>query len=338
MAITSKETKDKGDRFRSRLEARWAVFFDTLGLKWWYEPEGFDLHFDYEEFAKDWDFTEEELLEEGIPQALKALDGKKYSYLPDFYLPELNYWIEIKGPLPTKADLLKAFFLSGAVNKAAGSKVGQGETEKENKQALRDAINVGVYVFYGDIPWPFPEGGNAVGYGVRASGSPPLGPERLWGRLRLSWQQCHLCSKIGIDTLGEAFCQDCKFEVEKAIYARTGAAEAIGLDLAKARRTHSDGLWLEEMSEESLENVIQAPLAPKGQETARSRVAREHMRETMKRHRLITEALNKHDRLVQEALNLEFFTTGHKTPNLQKAYDAARSARFEHGDYPLPPH
>lgn len=37
------ETHYKGYRFRSRLEARWAVFFDQLGLSWEYEPEGFDL-------------------------------------------------------------------------------------------------------------------------------------------------------------------------------------------------------------------------------------------------------------------------------------------------------
>ncbi len=35
------ETLYKGYRFRSRLEARWAVFFDALGLKWEYEKEGF---------------------------------------------------------------------------------------------------------------------------------------------------------------------------------------------------------------------------------------------------------------------------------------------------------
>lgn len=39
------QTKYKGYRFRSRLEARWAVFFDALSLKWEYEPEGFDLGF-----------------------------------------------------------------------------------------------------------------------------------------------------------------------------------------------------------------------------------------------------------------------------------------------------
>lgn len=37
------ETEYKGYRFRSRLEARWAVFFDNCGIKWEYEPEGFDL-------------------------------------------------------------------------------------------------------------------------------------------------------------------------------------------------------------------------------------------------------------------------------------------------------
>jgi hypothetical protein len=37
------ETRYKGYRFRSRLEARWAVFFDALGLRWQYEPEGFEL-------------------------------------------------------------------------------------------------------------------------------------------------------------------------------------------------------------------------------------------------------------------------------------------------------
>lgn len=37
------QTSYKGYLFRSRLEARWAVFFDALGLNWQYEAEGFDL-------------------------------------------------------------------------------------------------------------------------------------------------------------------------------------------------------------------------------------------------------------------------------------------------------
>ena len=41
--IQAIQTTYQGYKFRSRLEARWAVFFDALGLKWEYEPEGFDL-------------------------------------------------------------------------------------------------------------------------------------------------------------------------------------------------------------------------------------------------------------------------------------------------------
>ena len=37
------ETEYRGYRFRSRLEARWAVFFDAIGAEWEYEPEGFLL-------------------------------------------------------------------------------------------------------------------------------------------------------------------------------------------------------------------------------------------------------------------------------------------------------
>lgn len=43
MTIKAIETQYKGYRFRSRLEARWGVFFDALGIKWGYEVEGYDL-------------------------------------------------------------------------------------------------------------------------------------------------------------------------------------------------------------------------------------------------------------------------------------------------------
>jgi len=50
------QTVYQGYKFRSRLEARWAVFFDALKIKWEYEPEGYHLS-----------------------------NGEMY--LPDFYLP-----------------------------------------------------------------------------------------------------------------------------------------------------------------------------------------------------------------------------------------------------------
>lgn len=37
------QTEYNGYLFRSRLEARWAVFFDACGIEYEYEPEGFDL-------------------------------------------------------------------------------------------------------------------------------------------------------------------------------------------------------------------------------------------------------------------------------------------------------
>lgn len=59
-------TKYSGYRFRSRSEARWAVFFDSIRLPFDYEPEGF-------------------------------LFADSSCYLPDFYLPSVRMWAEVKG-------------------------------------------------------------------------------------------------------------------------------------------------------------------------------------------------------------------------------------------------
>lgn len=70
--IKSIDTKYKGYNFRSRLEARWAVYFDYLKLKWEYEKEGFEF----------------------IVNTKKG--HKIVRYLPDFWLPELEMWAEVK--------------------------------------------------------------------------------------------------------------------------------------------------------------------------------------------------------------------------------------------------
>ena len=41
--IKAIETEYDGHRFRSRIEARWAVFFNAIGLKYEYEIEGFQM-------------------------------------------------------------------------------------------------------------------------------------------------------------------------------------------------------------------------------------------------------------------------------------------------------
>lgn len=63
--IKAIETYYNGYRFRSRLEARWAVFFDLTGIEYEYEPEGIVLS-----------------------------DGTLY--LPDFYLPQFHCYFEVK--------------------------------------------------------------------------------------------------------------------------------------------------------------------------------------------------------------------------------------------------
>jgi hypothetical protein len=65
-AIKPIETHYAGCRFRSRLEARWAVFFDQLEIHWEYEAQGYAL-----------------------PSGA--------SYLPDFWLPKLGLHVEVKG-------------------------------------------------------------------------------------------------------------------------------------------------------------------------------------------------------------------------------------------------
>lgn len=86
------ETRYKGYRFRSRTEARWAVFFDQMGLNWEYEYEGYQL-------------------------------SNSVRYLPDFYLPDLGCYIEIKAmdrlsPLVSKDDINKASILAADLKTA----------------------------------------------------------------------------------------------------------------------------------------------------------------------------------------------------------------------------
>jgi hypothetical protein len=75
------ETEYRGYRFRSRLEARWAVFLDSIDAAWEYEVEGFELP-----------------------------SGR---YLPDFFIrsPDVGSklrwqgaWLEVKPTPPTETE------------------------------------------------------------------------------------------------------------------------------------------------------------------------------------------------------------------------------------------
>jgi hypothetical protein len=78
--IKPKRTRYKGIWFRSRLEARWAVFFDAIGIEYRYEPE-------HDEVQAGWGYA---------------------WYKPDFFMPGLDCYIEIKPKEPTDFELAKA--------------------------------------------------------------------------------------------------------------------------------------------------------------------------------------------------------------------------------------
>lgn len=146
-------TKYRGVLHRSKREARWAVFFHALDIGYDYEAEGFQLP------EKGW-------------------------YLPDFYLPRFDCYVEIKGPRPTDEEYGKC-------------------------EELRDQLHKDVWIFWGEIA-PF---GNwdyltmahervmnrvfcevpSTSFGYRANGDFELNP---------AWCECKHCGLLGISPFG----------------------------------------------------------------------------------------------------------------------------------------
>ncbi len=75
MGIKAIDTEYDGVLFRSRLEARWAIFLDAMRVRWVYEHEGYHT--------------------------------RRGPYLPDFWLPEQKCWVEIKATMPTDSEVEK---------------------------------------------------------------------------------------------------------------------------------------------------------------------------------------------------------------------------------------
>jgi hypothetical protein len=82
--IKSIPTRYKTFRFRSRLEARWAVFFDVLGIEWRYESRSVDL---------GWCL-----------------------YIPDFWLPQYRMYAEVKPDDFRSEELVKVTTLVAKTN------------------------------------------------------------------------------------------------------------------------------------------------------------------------------------------------------------------------------
>lgn len=136
MTIKAIQTEYKGYKFRSRLEARWAVFFDALGVGWEYEPEGFDL-----------------------PSGLK--------YLPDFRLTNLegnDLYVEIKRKNAFEPKLkIPWVYLAGKVQPGEDDNVWASQWRKRISHTELDSLNKYPFTFEGQDPSNFRAGYNYVG-------------------------------------------------------------------------------------------------------------------------------------------------------------------------------
>lgn len=140
--IQAIETVYNGYRFRSRLEARWAVFFDTLGIRYEYEKEGFELP-----------------------------SGR---YLPDFWLPGLSVWVEIKPSREAADQDVLQLGVELAVHTGAFTYVLAGQPWAEAQAASPMFVD-----------------GEATAYcGVLCD---PLGCDEPY-----YWCECSVCGEVGI--------------------------------------------------------------------------------------------------------------------------------------------
>src|SRR3990170_1646269 len=88
MTISPIQTFYDGYFFKSRAEARWAVFFNTLRIPYEYEREGYRL-------------------------------PSGQFYLPDFWLPNQDCWLEVKPQYPTDKEIAKLALVGEGSNKRA---------------------------------------------------------------------------------------------------------------------------------------------------------------------------------------------------------------------------
>lgn len=109
-------TTYNGIVFRSRTEARWAVFFDGLGVPWIHEPEGYQL-------SSAW-------------------------YVPDFWLPDQEVFWEVKGEMPTSEETKKAEELAAATGKEV--LIAWGQPEESQGRCDYD-VNEGAFWFFGEL-------------------------------------------------------------------------------------------------------------------------------------------------------------------------------------------
>ncbi|MHC4463683.1 MAG: PDDEXK family nuclease [Planctomycetota bacterium] len=226
MMIKAIDTWYKGDFFRSRLEARWAVFFRTLGIEYKYEPDGYDIN-------GTW-------------------------YLPDFYLPDQGYWLEIKPNIDglDKPDHILFDYM-------------EKKTDWNREPVVFHPLNF--FVIVGD-PWIDPLEHPSTGIKYQA---------HLLFDSFYYWCECPRCNRIELQYEGRADRTACKTCYTCAI-------------LESGQRAY----------DEDFNELKACPVHGENYDTSGCKYSSHNL-----------------DR-------------GHNiyTDNLMRAYRAARSARFEHGE------
>lgn len=169
-------TEYNGIVFRSRLEVRWAIFMDSLGVKYQYELEGYDLD-------SAW-------------------------YLPDFWLPEQEVWLEVKGGCPTNQEERKVRLLC----EYSGKPVvilwgGFPMLEGGQRPILYDSDMVAA---------GYPEVGHYIFY-------PPFGDKDYNQR----WCECPECGIIGIRYEGQSARLPCSCHNGSTEKVRNWASERL---------------------------------------------------------------------------------------------------------------
>lgn len=171
------ETRYAGCLFRSRLEARWAVFLDHFGIAWQYEAQGYEC------------------------QPRCRLSGTTpFWYLPDFWLPDLGLFAEVKGQLTgqeVRRLLDAAAYLSSPQGGCGGGSdlVVLGSLPRPDAGFFQNTVPVLLHMHKGDlnaVPWIGQSSGGSC-YGDTLADdenarAPGWDARRVIGLLLSGWQ------------------------------------------------------------------------------------------------------------------------------------------------------
>jgi hypothetical protein len=167
--IAAKPTFYRQRLFRSQLEARWALFFDRLGIRYRYEPKQFRL-------------------------------GYSLFYTPDFWLPDHRCFIEIKGIEPKRREKMQTLAREYRANVY---------TFFGNVGTPQTCENRGAYVDYGDDYYLSLPANVHLRLAHPAPITPPFfNAYGKWGK-SYGWSECLHCGQLTIASTKEAMRWQC---------------------------------------------------------------------------------------------------------------------------------